>query len=245
MSKIEILNQQNEESKISIDVWSDIVCPFCYIGKRNFEAALEQKGLKDNVEVTWHSFELAPDAVTNPDGNVYEDLAARKGWTVENTKQMHQQVTDRAKEAGLDYDFDRAVPANSRNAHRILHLALKHNVQDEVKEALFKAYFTEGRNIDDEQTLVEIGQAAGLSEEDIKQVLDNKMFEAEIKADIQDASNIGVQGVPFFVFNRKYGVSGAQPVETFADVLSKVSDEMGIHPENADAAFCTPDGNCS
>lgn len=244
MSKIEIINPQKED-KISIDIWSDIVCPFCYIGKRNFENALEDAGLKEKVEVTWHSFELSPEAETNPEGNVYEDLAARKGWTVENTKQMHKQVTQRAKEAGLDYNFDIAVPANSKNAHRLLHLAKKHNVQNEVKESLFKAYFTEGKNIDDAQTLTEIGVKAGVAEEDIKKTLENKMFESEISSDIQQASTIGVQGVPFFVFNRKYGVSGAQPVQTFAEVFDKVSEEMGIEAGTDDGAFCSPDGNCS
>lgn len=239
-----MINPQKEENKINIDIWSDIVCPFCYIGKRNFEAALEQNGLKDKVNVTWHSFELAPDAVTKPEGNVYEDLAARKGWTEENTRKMHQQVIERANEVGLDYNFDIAVPANSKNAHRLLHLAKKHNVQDEVKESLFKGYFIEGKNIDDAQTLADIGRAAGLSAEDVKETLENKLFEAEIMADIREASSIGVQGVPFFVFNRKYGVSGAQPVQAFSDVFQKVSEEIGIDTKE-DPAFCTTDGNCS
>lgn len=244
MSKIEMINPQKEENKISIDIWSDIVCPFCYIGKRNFEAALEQNGLKEKVDVTWHSFELSPDAVTNPDANVYDDLAARKGWTPENSRQIHQQVTERAKEAGLDYNFDIAVPANSKNAHRLLHLAKKHNVQDEVKESLFKGYFIEGKNIDDAQILTEIGLTVGLTAEDVKETLENKLFEAEIMADIREASNIGVQGVPFFVFNRKYGVSGAQPVLAFSDLFQKVSEEMGIDAEE-DSVSCTTDGNCS
>ena len=245
MSKIEMLQPKKQETKIAIDIWSDIVCPFCYIGKRNFEAALEQKGLKDKVDVTWHSFELSPDTETNPDANMIEDLAARKGWTVENSRQIHQQVTETAKKAGLDYNFDIAVPANSRNAHRLLHLARKHNVQNDVKEALFKAYFTEGKNIDDEQTLTEIGRDAGLLEEDIKETLKNRLYESEINADIQEASAIGVQGVPFFVFNRKYGVSGAQPVQSFADVFQKVSEETGLDTDKEDPAFCTTDGNCS
>lgn len=245
MSKIEMLNPQKQENKINIDIWSDIVCPFCYIGKRNFEAALEQNGLKDKVDVTWHSFELSPDAETNPEATIYEDLATRKGWTVENSRQIHKQVTETAKEAGLDYNFDIAVPANSKNAHRLLHLAKKHNVQNEVKESLFRAYFTEGKNIDDEQTLAEIGLDAGLLKEDVVETLENKRFESEIMTDIQEASNIGVQGVPFFVFNRKYGVSGAQPVQAFADVFQKVSEEMGIDTDKEDPAFCAPDGNCN
>ncbi len=245
MSKIEMINLEKKDAKIEVDIWSDIVCPFCYIGKRNFENALKEKGLEGKVNVRWRSFELAPDAVTKPDGDVYKDLAARKGWSIENTKQMHKQVTQRAAEAGLTYNFDIAVPANSRNAHRLLHLAAKHNVQNEVKESLFKAYFTEGKNIDDEQVLTAIGREAGLAEADIKETLHKQLYESEIDADIREASGIGVQGVPFFVFNRKYGVSGAQPVQAFAEAVEKVADEMGITADEANSAFCSTDGECS
>lgn len=245
MSKIEMINPEKQDATIEVDIWSDIVCPFCYIGKRNFENALQQKGLKGKVNVTWRSFELSPDAVTQPDGDVYKDLAARKGWSVENTREMHKEVTQRAAEAGLTYNFDIAVPANSRNAHRLLHLAAKHKVQNEVKESLFKAYFTEGKNIDDKQALAAIGREAGLAEEDIMETLNKKMYESEIDADIQKASGIGVQGVPFFVFNRKYGISGAQPVQAFAEAFEKVAEEMGIDAGRDDPAFCTTEGECS
>src|SRR5690625_4843062 len=158
---------------------------------------------------------------------------------------MHKQVTQRAAEAGLTYDFDIAVPATSRNAHRLLHLAAKHNVQNEVKESLFKAYFTEGINIDDEQALTPLGGQDGVAEADIKDTLHRQLFEAEIDADIREASGIGVQGVPLFVFNREYGVSGAQRVQAFAEAVEKVADQMGITADQADSAFCSTDGECS
>jgi len=243
-------NQSNEiksniTKPIYVDVWSDIVCPFCYIGKRNFENALKETGMEDQVKVVWHSFELAPDAETNPDASIYEELAKRKGWSPEQSKQIHQQMEGRAKESGLDYDFEKTIPANSFNAHRLLHLAKKHDVQNEVKELLFKGYFTDGKNIDDDAYLIAIGKEAGLKEDDIRKSLQSDDIEKEIAEDIQNARQLGIQGVPFFVLNQKYAISGAQPVEAFTQALEKVKSEMGFQSLNEDdAAFCGPDGNC-
>lgn len=240
---IDTTNRQADP--IQMDVWSDIVCPFCYIGKRHLEEALEKTGLEDSVEVVWHSFELAPEAETNPEASIYEELAKRKGWSVEQSRQIHDQMEGRAKEVGLDYHFDRTIPANSFRAHRLLHLAKEHGCQDVVKEGLLKAYFTDGKNIDDESVLMEVGSEHGLLEMDIREAMKSEKVADAIKADIGAARRIGIQGVPFFVLNKKYAISGAQPVEVFVDALEKVKEEQGVEilsGENGEA--CGPDGGC-
>jgi predicted DsbA family dithiol-disulfide isomerase len=245
MSTFENLNPDQQTETIFADVWSDIVCPFCYIGKRNFENALEQTGLTGVTNVVWHSFELAPDAQTNPDTTIYEVLGKRKGWSLEQSKQIHRQMEKRAKQSGLEYNFDKTVPANSFNAHRLLHLARKHDVQNEVKELLFKGYYTDGKNIDDEHYLIETGRQTGLKKDDIRNALQSHSIEKEIYEDIGTARKLGIQGVPFFILNQKYALSGAQPVEVIVEALEKVKSEMNLNDvSHADSAFCGPDGNC-
>jgi predicted DsbA family dithiol-disulfide isomerase len=245
MNNLEKLNSGQLTETIQVDIWSDIVCPFCYIGKRNFEHAVEQAGMKDYVKVVWHSFELAPGIQTNPEASIYEELGKRKGWSLEQSKQIHKQMEQRAKQSGLEYHFDKTIPANSFQAHRLLHLAKKHDVQNEVKEILLKGYFTDGKNIDDEQFLVEAGMKAGLNEEDVHQALESNAIEQEIRKDIESARQLGIQGVPFFVLNQKYAISGAQPTEVFVEALKKVKEELNLeNVSNSDGAVCGPDGNC-
>jgi predicted DsbA family dithiol-disulfide isomerase len=206
---------------MKIEIWSDVMCPFCYIGKRKFEAALEQFENKENVEVVWKSFQLNPAMKTDPSKNMTEYLAEIKGWSIQQAKEMNAHVTNMAKEVGLHYDFEKAIVANSFDAHRLIQLAKKHGKGDAAEEQLFKAYFTEGKNTDDHKTLLEIGQSIGLDELEIKEVLASNQFSEEVKKDINEAQQIGVRGVPFFVVDRKYGVSGAQPSEIFLETLTK------------------------
>ena len=231
MSKLENISPGKQAEMINVEVWSDVVCPFCYIGKRNFENALKQAGLTDIVKVVWRSFELAPDVRTNPDASIYEELGKRKGWSLEQSKQIHRQMEQRGKESGLTFDFSLTVPANSFNAHRLLHLAGKHGVQNDVKESLFKGYFTDGKNIDDEDYLVETGSETGISEEEIREALQSDDIEKEIIADIEDARKLGINGVPFFVLNQKYALSGAQPVDLFIEALENVRGEMSMEAQ--------------
>lgn len=245
MSKTENLNPVQQTETLTIDVWSDIVCPFCYIGKRNLENALEQTGLKETAKVTWHSFELAPDAQTIPDATIYEVLGERKGWSLEQSKQIHNQMEQRAKQSGLEYNFDKTVPANSYKAHRLLQLAKKYNMQKEVKENLFKGYFTDGKNIDDEEYLVKTGLRSGLNEKEIRETLVSGDIEQEIRKDIEDARKLGIQGVPFFILNQKYALSGAQPVEVFTEALEKLKEELNLSPAPDEfGSYCWQDGTC-
>lgn len=226
MKNFENTGHEQKSEPLYVDIWSDIVCPFCYIGKRNFEEAVDKAGLNDLVKVVWHSFELAPDAETNPDDSIYDVLAKRKGWSLEESKEIHEQMEQRAKESGLEYNFDQTVPANSFKAHKLLHLGNKKDVQNEVKERLLKAYFTEGKNIDDYETLVITGKQAGLKENEIREALCSEIIESEVRKDIENAQKLGIQGVPFFVIHQKYAISGAQPVDVFEQALEKVKSEL-------------------
>lgn len=208
---------------IHVEIWSDVMCPFCYIGKRKFEQALEQFPGKDAVEVEWKSFQLNPEMKTEPSKNINEYLAEHKGISLARAKEMNERVTAMAAEVGLTYDLGRAVVANSFDAHRLSHFAKKHGRQDAVEERLFKAYFTEGKNTADHGTLVSLAVEAGLNAEEVRAMLAGTDFSDDVNRDIYEASQVGARGVPFFVFNNKYAVSGAQPSELFLQVLNKVS----------------------
>ncbi|GAB4139346.1 MAG: DsbA family oxidoreductase [Bacteroidia bacterium] len=210
---------------MKIEIWSDVMCPFCYIGKRHFEKALEQFPGRDRVTVEWKSFQLNPDLVTQPEKNSIQHLAEAKGWTMDYAREMTAYVTDMARQVGLTYHLDKAVTANSFDAHRLSHLAKEYNVQDAVEELLFKAYFTEGKNTADHEVLTQIGVAAGMDAARIQSMLTSDEYSDDVRRDFQTAQLIGIRGVPFFVIDRQYGISGAQPVSTFLLTLMKAQEE--------------------
>ena len=239
-----------ETPKMKVEVWSDIMCPFCYIGKRNYEAALAQFEGRNDVEIEWHSFQLDPTIPMNISSreNVYQWLADKKGISYEQSAKMHERVIEMAKKAGLDYRFDKAIVANSFDAHRLIQLAKTQGLGDAAEEKLFRSYFTEGRDFGDHATLIDIGKEIGLSEENIKSALVSDEYAEKVERDIQQAAEIGVQGVPFFVFDRKYAVSGAQPPEYFQQALKqsfgewkKANPDTELAP--AEGAVCSPDGD--
>ena len=206
---------------MKIEIWSDIMCPFCYIGKRQLETALEAFPGND-FEIEWKSFQLDPTIEPQSGKDVYSFLAERKGISVEQSIEMHKGVTERAKSVGLDYHFEKAVISNSLTAHRIIHLAKTKKSGDEMEEIFFKAYFTEGKDLNDASTLIELGVQAGLISDEVQKVVENEnLYLSDVKSDIKEAQEIGVQGVPFFVFDRKYAVSGAQPVEAFVNTIKE------------------------
>ena len=230
---------------MKVEIWSDVMCPFCYIGKRKFENALKQFSNADKVEIEWKSFQLDPDLVSDASKTVHEYLAERKGWTVDYAKQVGSQVTDMAKAEGLEYNFDKAIVANSLNAHRVSHLAKIYQLGNDLEEALFKAYFTEGKNIADKQTLVDIAVSVGLKSDEVVEVLNSDKFLQEVEVDILTAQKIGVRGVPFFVFDKKYAVSGAQPTDVFLGALEKTWNESAPDLKADASGSCTVDGDCN
>ncbi len=208
---------------MKVEIWSDVMCPFCYIGKRRFENALEQFPGKEHVEIEWKSFQLNPDMKTDPSKSINDFLAEHKGISVAQAKQMNDRVTAMAAEVGLQYDFDKAIAANSFDAHRLSHFAKRYGKQDAVEEALFKAYFTEGKNTADHETLVALAAEAGLNADETRAMLSGTDFADAVNNDIYEAQQVGARGVPFFVFDNTYAVSGAQPSELFLQMLKKAS----------------------
>jgi len=210
---------------MKIEIWSDVMCPFCYIGKRHLEKALEELPFGKSIAIDWKSYQLNPD-YKNVDGeNLYQYLSTNKGISIAQAQQMTQQVSSMATEAGLSIDFEHSIPANSFNAHRLIHLAASKGKQDLAEEYLFKAHFTDGKDIDNLAVLLEIAIAIGLDELEAKEVLDGNAFEEEVRYDIYESQQLGVRGVPFFVMDRKYALSGAQPVEAFKQALTQSYNE--------------------
>jgi protein disulfide-isomerase len=211
----------SENHKLKIEIWSDVMCPFCYIGKRKIEKALDEFPHKEKVEIEWKSFQLDPTTKSQPGKSTYDYLAEKYGrdrqWSIE----MHANVTDQAKTEGLEYNFDKAIIANSFDAHRLSHLAKKYGKGNELEELIFKAYFTEGEDVSEVEILVELGKNVGLDETEIRTMLASNLFKDAVQNDIIEAQQIGVRGVPFFVLDRKYAISGAQPKEVFTETLEK------------------------
>ncbi len=209
---------------MKIEIWSDIACPFCYIGKRHLEKALQQ--LPDlDLEIVWKSFELDPNAPVSSDLDIYDTLAKKYGRNREWAKQMNANMVQMANKAGLNFNMDKVKPTNSFNAHQLLHLARNHGKQHEMKEALLSAYFTEGKHVGDPETLVQIATDVGLDKNEAENVLENNTYSSHVVNDVEEAHRLGVQGVPFFYINKKYGLSGAQPVEVFTEALQKIAGE--------------------
>src|SRR5688500_3089174 len=192
------------ENKMKVEIWSDVICPFCYIGKRKFENAMAQFPDRDKVKLIWKSFQLAPEMKTRPEKNIHQFLSEHKGVSLDQAKRMNEHVTQLAKQVGLTYNFDRSIVANTFHAHRFSHFARQFNKQNEAEEILFRSYFTDGKNIDDYQTIIALGEEIGLDAKALKEVLENGTYADQVRADIDEAAQVGVRGVPFFAFNRKY-----------------------------------------
>lgn len=229
---------------MKVQIWSDVRCPFCYIGKKKFEAALEEFPHKDEVEVIWKSFQLDPSLETDPRTSMLEYFVKTKGVSEEQARQMFSGATKMAAEAGITMNIQKGILANSFNAHRLIQFAKTKNLGNEIEEALFKIHFEEGKNIDDLTVLSEVAASIGLDSEEVKQVLNSDTYAYEVKQDEMEARNIGVRGVPFFVFDDKYAVSGAQAVEAFLQTLEKTWEEEKQKIEISEGESCSTDKNC-
>jgi predicted DsbA family dithiol-disulfide isomerase len=209
---------------MQVEIWSDVVCPWCYIGKRRFETALAQFAGRADVEVTWRSFELDPEG--SPEPILLTDLLAAK-YHIEGAEaaERHERTTETAAGVGLGLHLDRALSGNTFDAHRVIHLAHEHGLQDAAEERLFAAYFTEGRAISDRETLVELAASIGLDAGETRAMLASDRFAREVREDELTASRLGISGVPFFVLDRRLGVSGGQPVEAMLGALEEAAAE--------------------
>lgn len=229
---------------VTVDIWTDINCPFCYLGKRRFEAALEQFPQRDDVRVVHRSFELDPTLAHDASGPVTEHIAQKYGISVDQARANEQGIAAQAAEVGLPYRTEGRDFGSSFDMHRLLHHALAEGSQDALLDALYAANFADDSALfGDTDRLVEVAVGAGLDESEVRRVLDNPDAYADaVRRDEQQAAAMGANGVPFFVFAGKYAVSGAQPTETFARALQLAWGEqiVPIGTESADA--CGPDG---
>jgi predicted DsbA family dithiol-disulfide isomerase len=206
---------------VDVEIWSDIACPWCYIGKRRFEAALEQFEHRDDVNVTWRSFELDPGAPHERTGDRAERLAQKYGMTVEQARESERQLTGVAAGEGLPFRFDIARSGNTFDAQRLVHLAATHDLQDAMKERLLQAYFTEGKLMSDYDTLVRMALDVGLEEQEVRELFAGERYADEVRDDERTAGELGISAVPTFVVDRKLGASGAQPPEALLDLLGQ------------------------
>jgi predicted DsbA family dithiol-disulfide isomerase len=220
-------------AELTVDIWSDVVCPWCYIGKRRFEAALEGFEHRDDVTVLWHSFELDPDAPPVAAGRSAERLAEKYGMSVEEAAGRQAEITTLAAQDGLTYDLAESRGGNTFDAHRLIHLAAEHGLGDATMERLMSAYFSEREPIGDRDTLQRLAAEVGLPAEEVREVLDGERYADAVRADERAATQVGIRGVPFFVLGRKYGVSGAQPAEVLRQALQQAWDEVAGPPVSA------------
>lgn len=234
---------------MKIEVWSDFVCPFCYIGKRKMESALENFTHKNDVTIEYKSYELDTDAEKKPGMKMHELLAKKYGMTVEKAKQMNEDIGKQAAEVGLTYNFDDMQHTNTFDAHCVAKFAGKQGKGKEMTERLLHAYFTESKLISDHTTLIELAGEVGLDVNKTANVLKSDMYATHVREDEEQARQIGVQGVPFFVFNEKYAVSGAQSAEAFSEVFEKVWEEenakpvlKSLNPKKSRTTYCSDEG---
>lgn len=234
---------------MKIEIWSDVMCPFCYIGKKNFESAMAQFADKDHMEVVWRSYQLDPSIPEVANETYLEYLVKNKGMSPDQVKGMLENVTESAKQVGLDYRFDKAQMVNSQKAHQLIQFAKTKNLGDDAEERLFLAFFTEGKSISDTEILTQLGKDIGLDAQELQAAFTDNKYAQLVQDDIREAREIGVKGVPFFVIDRKYAVSGAQPPQAFLETLQKAFPEWRkLNPESQfeiiQGQSCTTDGKC-
>jgi predicted DsbA family dithiol-disulfide isomerase len=238
--------------EMKIEVWSDYVCPFCYLGKRRLEIALDKFEHKDEVEIVFRSFELDPSAKKKYEESIHEIIAHKYGIPVEQAKASNNQIVAQAKAVGLNYNFDDLKPTNTFDAHRLSHYAKTEGKLNAISERILKAYFVDSLNISDYKVLAELAAEVGLDRDKALSVLESEQYGEEVRKDEEKASKLRISGVPYFVFNNKYAVSGAQPSEKFLEVLNKVMTEELSAPvveeltkEKEDEAGKCSDGKCN
>lgn len=216
---------------LKVDIWSDIACPWCYVGKRRFEEGLrrfEATGAGLTVEVEYHSFELAPDTPVDFEGTEVDFLAGHKGLPVEQVRPMLEQMTEVAASVGLDFDYAALRHTNTVKAHQVLHLARAKGVQHEMKERLLRAYFTEGRHVGHDEDLADLAAEVGLDRDEVLRALEQETYRDAVHADIAQARAYGISGVPFYVIDERIGVSGAQDPALFADALRQAAESLEV-----------------
>ena len=240
---------QKKQEKMKIEIWSDVVCPWCYIGKRRLESALEEFEYREEITIEWKSYQLDPEMQTDTSLSIYDYLSKRKGIPYDQAIAMGKNVTEVAKEEGLDYNLDQTIPVNTLQAHEVLHFAKAYELQTEMKERLLKAYFIEAQNLDDRSVLLDLAEEVGLDQSKLSIDLQRDTYAPQVQEDIQLGREFGLSGVPFFVFNRKFGISGAQTKEAFLKTLNESytdwkKEQAPTKLKMTEGKICKPDGTC-
>lgn len=235
--------------KMKIEIWSDVMCPFCYIGKQNFEAALAQFSDRKDLEVIWKSFQLDPSLPEIAQESFQDYLVKRKGINHEQVSKMLSNVTMSAKQVGLDFHLDQSVIVNSIKAHQLIQFAKTKSLGNEIEERLFQAFFTESKNIADVETLIQLGKEVGMDKAELKNIFTDEKYLKMAQQDFEEARSLGISGVPFFVFDRKYAISGAQPVDVFLETLQgSFAEWRKLNPKTKldiiEGQSCSTDGVC-
>lgn len=232
---------------MKVEVWSDYVCPFCYIGKRELERSIKDSGYEGQIEVELRSFLLDPNTPVDTNRSVYASLSQKFNISEEQAKEMTKNVSERAKEVGLDYNFDIMKEANTTAAHRLAKWAETKGKGSDLSERLLQSYFLEGGAIGKQDVLLGLIEKVGLNLAEAREVLESNQYSDEVENDIEKAQSLGVRGVPFFVIDNKYGISGAQPKAIFDQAISKAAEEAGLKPKlkmvGENGNICT-DGQC-
>lgn len=238
-------------SKMKVEVWSDIMCPFCYIGKRNYESALKQFHGRNNIKLVWKSFQLNPLLSNKPPFlSTIDYLKEYKGIPESQARNMFKRIIDMGKSLGIDFNFDKTIISNTFDGHRLMHLARNKDLDDHISEELFIAHFVEGKNISDFETLIDIGKKVGLDESEVREMLNSDKYKDEVKKEIDNAYSMGITGVPYFVFNGKFAISGAREPEVFLQALEKSFSEWknentgSTTAETIEGSTCNIDGVC-
>ncbi|MDF2517931.1 MAG: hypothetical protein K0R59_3227 [Sphingobacterium sp.] len=233
---------------MKIEIWSDIICPFCYIGLTKLESALQEYEREIQAEITWKSYQLNPDFPEDAPGMpTYDYLVRTKGMSMDDVVAMTGQLSAQAKELGITLNFDKAIVVNTKKAHRLLHFAQANDKGTALKKSLLKAHFTDGLNVNDNATLIELATLEGLDEQKVQELLDTDQYAYEVSQDIQEGVNLGLRGVPFFVFDRKYAIPGAQPMEVFHNTIKEclASQATPLQQRGEEGASCDPEtGKC-
>ncbi len=236
---------------MKVEIWSDIVCPYCYIGKRKYEQALARFPHAGEIETVWHSYQLDPEVSSETTQDLYDYVAEMKACSRKESIEEHNKLERLAKTVGLDYHFDKTIVANTFNAHRLIHFASQKGMQDAAEEHLFEAYFINGENINDLNTLIRIGQSIGLDGDELRRMLDSDELEDEVFQDLEEAENQDVDVVPFFLFDRRLIVTGAQSSEVFLDALTQSYEKWKTNQPDSgktrtenDGPSCSIDGVC-
>jgi predicted DsbA family dithiol-disulfide isomerase len=232
---------------MQVEIWSDVVCPWCYIGKRRFESALARFAHRDEVRVVYRSFELDSHAPRHSDRTTHEVLASKYGISLQRAAAMNERVTQLAAAEGLDYQLDRTRYTNTFDAHRMIHLAAAHSLQAEAHERLMRAYFTEGEDVADAETLARLLTEVGVSADEVRAALTSDAYGDGVREDLLRARGFGIDGVPFFVIDEQYGISGAQPTELLLTALNEIwaeSRPVTLVEATADTDLCA-DASCA